>query len=766
MLFDRCIEVVLRLIRLLGAKIPLHALLVGSAGSGRKSMLRLATYLCKHDLKVVSSSANFSAIVCPALERLVFSRDPSHDDALDGDDDNAAVEAAREKAAQKKEQEANSNDKEEVPKNGGSGGGAAENDDHEDGDEDGDGEPREEHNDNDNDNDDDDDDDDDDNGGGGAGGGGEDEDEVVRDAPLPKLPILPAIVLCACDDPEAYFTHDQFLALSALLKGEVPDSLFSKDEQKRLGLGLRERVLRQRESVILEAGGKPLTQKQRLEDPWRGLSEHQLQDLCWEHFCKKVKARLRVVVVLDPGDRGSSSHQAAHTHHDPHHHGSGAAAAAVAGSEAGTPGPSEPNSAVGKEGGGGFSANKNAAHYPPVQPPEPSLWRTGDVSFRQRLRDFPALVECCSLEWLPDWPGDKNLMGAANHHLDILLMGDSLEKRALARFFAIACSSANARCQEQHRSYGGGGCEAPFGLRHIGDLVSTSKKVFEAKRHEIDDYVEQLTAGLKVMTTAEEDSVKLKTAVTELQLVVEEKHEDYENLNALMLKEEIRVDKEEAKVADFEAYVNKIQDDCDQQREVVIGDLNQAVPFLESMSAAVASIERSDVGAIAKLNKLPHEFVDDVFGALVILFAGSDGLNIKVDKNGKVGDQQRSWGSARVALLSNVNAFIDRLRGFKVLLETGDVPAINMQDVRRYLVLDHFVRAELVIEEHSSLAATLAVWANNAVTTPPFYHSFRALILVSSGDNHSCERNRIPSVYKMAVFVNQTKLLRGHDSRS
>ena len=715
-LFDRCIEVVLRLIRLLGAKMPLHALLVGSAGSGRKSMLRLATYLCKHDLKVVSSSANLSAVVCPALERLVFSRDPSHEDALDGDDDNAAVDAAREKAAQKKEHEATSAEdkKEEEPKGSGGAAAAAESGDHEDGDEEDDGAPRGADDDNDDENEEDDDDDDD---GGGGGGGGDEDDEVIRETPLPKLPILPAIVLCACDDPEAYFTHDQFLALSALLKGEVPDSLFSKDEQKRLGLGLRDRVLRQRESVILEAGGKPRTQKQRLEDPWRGLTEHQLQDLCWEYFCKRVKARLRVVVVLDPGDRGSSSHQAAHAHHhDPHHGGGGAA---VAGSEAGTPGPSEPNSAVGKEGGGGggsgFSANKNAAHFPSMQPPEPSLYRTGDASFRQRLRDFPALVECCSLEWLPDWPGDKNLMGAANHHLDLLLMGDSLEKRALARFFAIACSSANARCQEQHRSYGGGGCEAPFGLRHIGDLVSTSYRVFETKRHEIDDYVEQLTAGLKVMTTAEEDSVKLKTAVTELQLVVEEKHEDYENLNALMMKEEVRVDKEEAKVADFEAYVNKIQDDCDQQREVVIGDLNQAVPFLESMSAAVASIERSDVGAIAKLNKLPHEFVDDVFGALVILFAGSDGLNIKVDKNGKVGDQQRSWGSARVALLGNVNAFIDRLRGFKVLLETGDVPAINMQDVRRYLVLDHFVRAELVIEEHSSLAATLAVWANNVV---------------------------------------------------
>jgi hypothetical protein len=182
-----------------------------------------------------------------------------------------------------------------------------------------------------------------------------------------------------------------------------------------------------------------------------------------------------------------------------------------------------------------------------------------------------------------------------------------------------------------------------------------------------------------------------------------------------MLKEEVHVDKEQSKVGDFEVYVLKIQEDCAQQRNVIVRDLSQAVPFLESMKGAVASIERSDVGALAKLNKLPHECVDDVFGALVVLFAGLQGANIKVGAHGKVSDQQRAWGSARVALLGNVNAFIDRLSGFKGLLETGEVPAVNLKDVRRYLVLDHFLRPELVIEEHSGLAATLAVWANNAV---------------------------------------------------
>ena len=69
--------------------------------------------------------------------------------------------------------------------------------------------------------------------------------------------------------------------------------------------------------------------------------------------------------------------------------------------------------------------------------------------------------------------------------------------------------------------------------------------------HQVDEGVERMEQGLRVMTSAEEDSVKLKTAVTELQLLAEEKRGDFDSLQALLLKEEFRVDKEEAKVADF-----------------------------------------------------------------------------------------------------------------------------------------------------------------------------------------------------------------------
>ncbi len=79
--------------------------------------------------------------------------------------------------------------------------------------------------------------------------------------------------------------------------------------------------------------------------------------------------------------------------------------------------------------------------------------------------------------------------------------------------------------------------------------------------------------------------------------------------------------------------------DANEQRELVVSELNLALPFLEVIRASSESIEKADVGNIAKLNKLPHGNVDDVFGALVVLFANVDptSFKIKTNRHGKVG---------------------------------------------------------------------------------------------------------------------------------
>ena len=54
--------------------------------------------------------------------------------------------------------------------------------------------------------------------------------------------------------------------------------------------------------------------------------------------------------------------------------------------------------------------------------------------------------------------------------------------------------------------------------------------------------------------------------------------------------------------------------------------------------------------------------VEDVYGAVMVLLAGIN-PHVYVQKNGRVRDKDRTWDAAKKALLSNINSFLDELKG-------------------------------------------------------------------------------------------------------
>ncbi len=91
----------------------------------------------------------------------------------------------------------------------------------------------------------------------------------------------------------------------------------------------------------------------------------------------------------------------------------------------------------------------------------------------------------------------------------------------------------------------------PLTVRHLLDAVETCLVVFERKREELDQRVERMEKALAVLDEAEDDSDKLRTAVTELRLFAEERRLDYARLKEVLEKEEEKVELEEQKLVKF-----------------------------------------------------------------------------------------------------------------------------------------------------------------------------------------------------------------------
>ena len=116
--------------------------------------------------------------------------------------------------------------------------------------------------------------------------------------------------------------------------------------------------------------------------------------------------------------------------------------------------------------------------------------------------------------------------------------------------------------------------------------------------------------------------------------------------------------------------------------------------------AALDTLDKKELGECKGMAKPPGG-VDDVFAAIMVLLANAGGAtDIACDKKGKPKDV--SWKKAQL-LMKDVGGFIERLKGLKDLIELGQVPKVNFENIRPYLALEHFTFD--IIKKKSGAAA-------------------------------------------------------------
>ena len=172
------------------------------------------------------------------------------------------------------------------------------------------------------------------------------------------------------------------------------------------------------------------------------------------------------------------------------------------------------------------------------------------------------------------------------------------------------------------------------------------------------------------------------------------------------------VERETDKANEEAGKVATIQAEVQRQNEDAERDLVAAEPAIQAATAALDTLDRRDLGS-CKTMATPPRGVGDVFSAVCVLLAGIN-QSVLVQRNGKVKDKDRSWDACKKSLLGNVNGLVDELKKFKGLIDQDCVPKVNFQEVRPYLLLEHF--NEEAMNKKNSAAAGLVGWVKNIVT--------------------------------------------------
>ncbi|XP_077275021.1 dynein heavy chain at 36C [Temnothorax americanus] len=234
-------------------------------------------------------------------------------------------------------------------------------------------------------------------------------------------------------------------------------------------------------------------------------------------------------------------------------------------------------------------------------------------SFRTRIRKFPALVNCCTIDWLQPWPEDALLAVATQFLGDIDMPGD--ERHACITM----CQYFHTSTQELTRDF----------LRRLNrhnyvtptsylELINTFKDLLDRKRKEVLRGKKRYEAGLGRLDNTRKEVTRMQQILVALQPKLLVAAKDVEGMfldvqrqseEASEIEQVVKKDEEAAMIVAAEA--KEIRVECD-------ADLREVMPILDAANAALNTLTSQDI-QIVKSMKRPPAGVRLVMEAICIL---------------------------------------------------------------------------------------------------------------------------------------------------
>ncbi|XP_027721801.1 dynein heavy chain 7, axonemal [Vombatus ursinus] len=318
----------------------------------------------------------------------------------------------------------------------------------------------------------------------------------------------------------------------------------------------------------------------------------------------------------------------------------------------------------------------------------------GDA-FRNRLRKFPALVNCCTIDWFQTWPEDA-LQAVASRFLEDVEMSEETRDGCIDMCKSFHTStielSESFHSELQRHNY-----VTPTSYL---ELISTFKTLLKKKRSEVMKMKRRYEVGLEKLDSAASQVATMQVELEALQPLLKVASKEVDEMMVMIEKESMEVAKTEKIVKADEAVANEqamaakaIKDECD-------ADLAEALPILESALAALDTLTAQDI-TVVKSMKSPPAGVKIVMEAICIL------KGIKADKipdpSGSGKKIEDFWGPAK-RLLGDIR-FLQSLHEY----DKDNIPPAYMNIIRKnYLPNPDFVPEK--IRNASTAAEGLCKW--------------------------------------------------------
>jgi len=272
-------------------------------------------------------------------------------------------------------------------------------------------------------------------------------------------------------------------------------------------------------------------------------------------------------------------------------------------------------------------------------------------SFRNRVRNFPSLVNCTTIDWFSEWPRDA-LQSVAVRFLGEIEMDDEVRQSCVEMVQAFHSDTfvyAKRFLIELKRHF----YVTPTSYL---ELIATFKTLLAEKRHEVHALKEKYSNGYDCLIATEESVGRMQEELEAKKPMLEEKSKEVAIQAVEVEKQAVAAEEVAEKVAVDEAAAQKMADEANYIKTDCEEALAVAMPALRAAEEALKAITKGDITNIRTV-LVPPAAVEKVMTGVMILLRQKP--EMKMDP--ATGKKKAEWWKLAQKVMNGGNFLKDLL---------------------------------------------------------------------------------------------------------
>jgi len=318
--------------------------------------------------------------------------------------------------------------------------------------------------------------------------------------------------------------------------------------------------------------------------------------------------------------------------------------------------------------------------------------------FRNRLRNFPSLVNCCTIDWFTNWPAEA-LQSVGLSILQGKNLGLNEFEMNTVNMFKLIHLSVEQASEAFYEMLRRRNYVTPTSYL---ELLTSFGKLLSLKRSEIKTKKDRLQIGLDKLSETKKMVGVMQEELVILQPVLVKTQQEVASMMIVITKDKASAAETKAIVEVEEAKANTKAAESTAIAESAQADLAEAIPALEEAVKCLNDLKKADIDEVKSL-KTPPAGVVLTIKACCIMF------NVKpIKKNdpntpGKKIDDY--WEAGKKELLADAKAFMESLFKF----DKDNIPDKTIREIQPLIDDPAFTPA--MIEKASKACTAICMWA-------------------------------------------------------